>query len=185
MSNVISRNEHIRAMHGVVFTLRKAPAWLAISLAILHELCRIIKFYNHIEYVLYHIRLNHLENNQISLTVMPEFEKDRTAEEAGVERPNTSKSAVQETADLEKVTDYAEEKEVFSVNQNNLEAINQIEAKRSQETQAREKELAKISITKDDVELLVNELEITRQQAELALRQSSGDVVQAIVRLLA
>lgn len=116
---------------------------------------------------------------------MPEFEKDRTADEAGVERPNTSKSAVQETADLEKVTDYAEEKEVFSVNQNNLEAINQIEAKRSKETQAREEELAKIIITKDDVELLVNELEITKQQAELALRQSSGDVVQAIVRLLA
>lgn len=112
---------------------------------------------------------------------MPEFDKEREETEV-CERPNPRS---QETADLEKVTDYAEEKEICSVNQNNLEAINQIEAKRSKETQAREEELAKVSIKKDDVELLVKELEITKQQAELALRQSSGDVVQAFIRSLA
>lgn len=105
-----------------------------------------------------------------------ENEKDKD------ERPKSNK---QESADLERVTDYAEEKEIGTVNSNNLEAINLIEAQRSRENQAREEELAKISIKKDDVSLLVKELEITKQQAELALRQSSGDVVQALVRLLA
>lgn len=111
---------------------------------------------------------------------MADFEVDRDGEDHG-DRP---KSDEQWSADLEKVTDYAEEKEIGSVNLNNLEAINLIEAQRTKETQAREEELAKVNITREDVELIVKELEITKQQAELALRQSSGDVVQAIVRLL-
>lgn len=109
-----------------------------------------------------------------------DFEDERDGEDRD-ERPKSKK---QECADLEKVTDYAEEKEIGSVNLNNLEAINLIEAQRSKETQAREEELAKVNITREDVELLVKEMEITKQQAELALRQSSGDVVQAFVRLL-
>lgn len=111
---------------------------------------------------------------------MADYEDEKEVEDRD-ERPKSKK---QETADLEKVTDYAEEKEIGAVNLNNLEAINLIEAQRSKETQAREEELAKVIITRDDVELLVKELEITKQQAELALRQSSGDVVQAMVRLL-
>lgn len=111
---------------------------------------------------------------------MGDFEDDKELNERD-ERPKSKK---QESADLEKVTDFAEEKEIGSVSSNNLEAINQIEAQRSKETQAREEELAKVDITREDVELLVSELEITKQQAELALRQSSGDVVQAFVRLL-
>lgn len=111
---------------------------------------------------------------------MGEYEDERDVDDHD-ERPKSKK---QESADLEKVTDYAEEKEFGSVNLNNLEAINLIEAQRYKENQAREEELAKVNITKEDVELLVKELEITKQQAELALRQSSGDVVQAIVRSL-
>lgn len=111
---------------------------------------------------------------------MGEYEGEPEAEDRD-ERPKSKK---QESADLEKVTDYAEEKEIGSVNLNNLEAINLIEAQRTKETQAREEELAKVKITREDVELLIKELEITKQQAELALRQSSGDVVQAFVRLL-
>lgn len=111
---------------------------------------------------------------------MGEFEGDKEVEE----KDERSKSKKQECADLEKVTDYAEEKEIGSVNLNNLIAINLIEAQRTKENQAREEELARVNITKDDVELIVKELEITKQQAELALRQSSGDVVEAFVKLL-
>lgn len=113
---------------------------------------------------------------------MADFEGEPEVEEKRDERPKSNK---QESADLEKVTDYAEEKEIGSVNLNNLEAINLIEAQRTRKNQAREEELAKVSITREDVELIVKELEISKQQAELALRQSSGDVVQALVRLLA
>lgn len=111
---------------------------------------------------------------------MSDHEEDKEFEE----KDERSKTKKQESADLEKVTDYAEEKEISSINKNNLEAINLLEAQRTKENQAREEELAKVVITRDDVELIVRELEITRQQAELALRQSSGDVVQALVRSL-
>lgn len=111
---------------------------------------------------------------------MTDFEGEREVED----RDDRPKSKKQESADLEKVTDYAEEEEIGSVDVNNVNAINQIEAQRSKETQAREEELAKVKITKEDVELIIKELEITKQQAELALRQSSGDVVQALVGLL-
>lgn len=111
---------------------------------------------------------------------MADFEGEREAEEKD-DRPKSKK---QETADLEKVTDFAEEKELGSVNLDNLKEINLIERQRTKETQAREEELAKVNITKEDVELIVNELEITKQQAELALRQSDGDIVQAFLKLL-
>lgn len=114
---------------------------------------------------------------------MADYEEDADVEDRD-ERKESKTLEYQETADLEKVTDYAEEKEIGSVNLNNLAAINLIEEQRSKQIQAREEELAKVTITREDVELLIKELEITKQQAELALRQSSGDVVQAFVRLL-
>lgn len=110
---------------------------------------------------------------------MAEYEAEKEVEE----KDERSKSHKQESADLERVTDYAEETEL-AVNANNLRAINLIEAQRAKENLAREEELAKVSITKDDVDLIMRELDITKQQAELALRQSSGDVVQALVKLL-
>lgn len=124
--------------------------------------------------------MDQIHENLTIKSNMGEFEDDKEVED----RDERSKSKKQESADLEKVTDYAEEKEIAAVNLNNLEAINLIEAQRSKETQARQEELAKVNITREDVELLIKELEITKQQAELALRKSSGDVVQAIVSLL-
>lgn len=111
---------------------------------------------------------------------MTDFEAERETEEKD-DRPKSTK---QETADLDKITDFAEEKELGSVNLDNLKEINLIQRQRTKETQAREEELAKVNITRGDVEMIVNELEITKQQAELALRQSDGDVVQAFLRLL-
>jgi len=110
---------------------------------------------------------------------MTDFEGEREAE-----KDNQPKSKKQETADLEKVTDFAEEKELGSVNLDNLKEINLLERKRTKETQERQEELAKVNIKKEDVEMIVNELEITKQQAELALRQSNGDIVQAFLKLL-
>ena len=110
---------------------------------------------------------------------MTEYDAEKEVDE----KDERSKSHKQESADLERVTDFAEETEL-AVNANNLRAINLIEEQRVKENQAREEELAKVVITKDDVDLIIKELEITKQQAELALRQSSGDVVQALVSLL-
>uniref|UniRef100_A0A673K9E6 Huntingtin-interacting protein K-like n=3 Tax=Cyprinidae TaxID=7953 RepID=A0A673K9E6_9TELE len=86
-------------------------------------------------------------------------------------------------ADLEKVTDYAEEKEISS---SNLEtAMSVIGDRRSREQKAkqeREKELAKVTI-KEDVELIMGEMEISRAVAERSLREHMGNVVEALIAL--
>lgn len=49
--------------------------------------------------------------------------------------------------------------------------------------EARRKELDKITIKKEDVELIMTEMEIPRNQAELSLRENHGDVVKALIAL--
>lgn len=87
-------------------------------------------------------------------------------------------------ADLEKVTDYAEEKEIST--QNVAGAISAIGVRRNKEAlekQAREKELMKVSIKKEDVDLIVREMEITRILAERTLREHHANVVKALIAL--
>uniref|UniRef100_A0A1B6CZU9 Nascent polypeptide-associated complex subunit alpha-like UBA domain-containing protein n=1 Tax=Clastoptera arizonana TaxID=38151 RepID=A0A1B6CZU9_9HEMI len=88
-------------------------------------------------------------------------------------------------ADLEKVTDYAEEKEVIPTDEfKGAEII--IGYRRSIEAAdklAKERELLKISIKKEDVDLIVKEMEISRIVAERTLREHCGNVVNALVAL--
>lgn len=87
-------------------------------------------------------------------------------------------------ADLEKVTDYAEEKEIST--QNVAGAISAIGDRRNKEVlekQAREKELMKVLIKKEDVDLIVREMEISRMLAERTLREYHGDVVKSLIAL--
>lgn len=58
--------------------------------------------------------------------------------------------------------------------------------KRSKETEARlakEQELQKVQIKKEDVEMIVNEMLISRSQAEQVLREHMGNVVAALTEL--
>ena len=48
---------------------------------------------------------------------------------------------------------------------------------------AREKELAKVSIKNEDVDLIVQELEIPKSKAERTLREFQGNVVEAMASL--
>jgi len=87
-------------------------------------------------------------------------------------------------ADLEKVTDFEEEKEISS--QDIAGAMSLIGDKRSKETAervARQKELAKVVINREDVDLIVKEMEIPRTTAELKLRECNGSVVEALIAL--
>lgn len=90
----------------------------------------------------------------------------------------------QTSADLERVTDFAEETEInTSILEN---ALSLVEGKYSEEKAAklqREKELAKVVIRKEDVDLIVEEMEIPRSVAERSLREHKGDVVEALVSL--
>ncbi|XP_002166123.1 huntingtin-interacting protein K [Hydra vulgaris] len=87
-------------------------------------------------------------------------------------------------ADLEKITDYEEDKEIDEQNISN--AITLLEGRRSEENTkkaAREKELAQVKVRKEDIELITNEMEVSQSIAEQKLRETGGDVVQALVLL--
>jgi len=88
-------------------------------------------------------------------------------------------------ADLEKVTDYAEEKEISAGDA--LEAFNVINDKRKQEAdlkEQREKHLASVKVKKEDVELILNEFEITKIKAERILKENNGDLSAAMKTLI-
>uniref|UniRef100_A0A336L6I1 CSON005697 protein n=1 Tax=Culicoides sonorensis TaxID=179676 RepID=A0A336L6I1_CULSO len=85
--------------------------------------------------------------------------------------------------DLDKITDYAEESELASDISN---AANIFAEKRNKEDElkmAKERELQKIQVKKEDVELIMHEMEISRYQAEKTLREHQGNVVNALVAL--
>ncbi|XP_022175805.1 huntingtin-interacting protein K [Myzus persicae] len=88
-------------------------------------------------------------------------------------------------ADLEKVTDYAEEKEVISTDDISgaMTIIGDRRLKEAADKIAKEKELQKVSIKKTDVELIIREMEISKTLAERTLRECHGDVVKALVAL--
>lgn len=91
------------------------------------------------------------------------------------------KHDTESAADLEKVTDYAEEKEI------NVTDIGSILANLSQSNKQkceREKQLAAIKISKADVELIMNELDIKKTLAERTLREHDGNVVEALMQLV-
>ncbi|KAK0168298.1 hypothetical protein PV327_002121 [Microctonus hyperodae] len=88
-------------------------------------------------------------------------------------------------ADLERVTDYAEEKEISSSDGFScaLSIIGDRRNKEAAEKKAKEKELLKVSIKKEDVDLIMKEMEINRNLAERTLREHRGNVVDALVTL--
>merc|ERR1712002_82802 len=87
-------------------------------------------------------------------------------------------------ADLEKVTDYVEETEISSQDMADaMRAVNDRKAKEAAEKQQLEKELSKIKITKEDVDLIIQEMEISQTLAERKLREHRGNVVEALVAL--
>lgn len=84
-------------------------------------------------------------------------------------------------ADLEKVTDYAEEKEITGEHLNNaISAISSIHQKDADQKAQREKLLSSVKVKKEDVELISTELEIAKQNAERLLKEHNGDVAAAL-----
>jgi NACalpha-BTF3-like transcription factor len=99
---------------------------------------------------------------------------DQTTDKSTAGKHNTGAS------DLERVTDFSEEKEV-SGDLNN--AITLIMNKRKKEAEAKaelEKKLATVKVSKEDVDLIATEMEITRARAERVLKQHDGNVEKAL-----
>ena len=93
-------------------------------------------------------------------------------------------------ADLAKVTNYGffdEEGQTDSSNKEISGAMSIIDSKRSKEDaerMARQKELAKVTIRKQDVDLIMEEMEVSRAEAELKLRQAMGNIVHAMINIM-
>jgi NACalpha-BTF3-like transcription factor len=87
-------------------------------------------------------------------------------------------------ADFEKVTDYAEEKEIFTADLSGAMTITgDRRNKEAAEKMAKEREFLTVSIKNEDVDLIMREMEISRTLAERTLCEHHGNVVEAVVSL--
>lgn len=88
-------------------------------------------------------------------------------------------------ADLEHITDYVKEEELPAGDRSDaIKMFNDMRNKETTEKLAKEQELRKIHMKDVDIELIMNEMLITRRQAENALRENGGDVVATLMALI-
>mmetsp|Transcript_15156 Transcript_15156/g.22321 ORF Transcript_15156/g.22321 Transcript_15156/m.22321 type:complete len:99 (+) Transcript_15156:34-330(+) len=88
----------------------------------------------------------------------------------------------EQNSNLEKVTDYVEEKQLDSEKMN--EAISLLGQSSSEDDMAAGENNFTGALSDEDIDLIVNELEVTRDAAIIALRKNGGQPVQAIRSLL-
>ncbi|KAH8268600.1 huntingtin-interacting protein K [Drosophila bipectinata] len=117
--------------------------------------------------------------HEVNGTEVEDDEQDSNQKKSDVKRHDGG------AADLERVTDYAEEKEISAANISS--AVEQFGNQRNKENElrvAKEKELQKVQVKKEDIELIMNELLVSKAQAEKVLREQSGDVVAALEAII-
>eukprot|EP00164_Ancoracysta_twista_P005708 GFYU01007846.1.p1 GENE.GFYU01007846.1~~GFYU01007846.1.p1 ORF type:complete len:112 (-),score=35.70 GFYU01007846.1:274-567(-) len=89
------------------------------------------------------------------------------------------------TADLDKVTDYFDEKELDA---NKVEAalkeLQEQTAASDKEAIAREKALAAVKVRQEDVDVVIKEFEFSKAAADRALRENDGDLKRCLVSLI-
>merc|ERR1711892_972131 len=128
-----------------------------------------------------------IETKTVVEPVDPEKDEDENDEEDIPEQQDKDKKHDSGAADLEKVTDYAEDQEILSTGNELEDAIVTIRNKQAQKTAeklARERELAKVVISKEHVDLIMHEMELPKEKAERTLREHGGDVVKASTALV-
>ncbi|CAK8695366.1 unnamed protein product [Clavelina lepadiformis] len=91
------------------------------------------------------------------------------------------KHETESAADLERVTDYAEEKEI---NVTDFGTVLANLGQKSNKAKEKERELSQVKILKEDVELIMTEMEVTKDKAERVLRENKGNVVEALTVLV-
>eukprot|EP00128_Syssomonas_multiformis_P017379 Colp12_sorted_trinity150504_noHs@12748 len=86
--------------------------------------------------------------------------------------------------DLEKVTDFAEEKEIDTADMNQaMSFIEQKQKKATEERAQRAAELAKVVVKDEDVNVIVEEFELSKDKATTVLREHKGDLEAALRHL--
>ncbi|GAQ79479.1 hypothetical protein KFL_000310290 [Klebsormidium nitens] len=92
-----------------------------------------------------------------------------------------SRDVQQQSKALNSITDYVEEKEMdASKVKQAMESINASDAADKQAQRLREKELAAVKVSQSDLDVIVNELELDKKEAERILREHKGDAVAAL-----
>ncbi|KND02592.1 uncharacterized protein SPPG_03048 [Spizellomyces punctatus DAOM BR117] len=95
----------------------------------------------------------------------------------------------QATKDMQNVSGYFDERVGDKVDEGKIGKamtfLTDVSKKQKAQKSARDKELAKVVLTKEDVELIMNEFQIGKGTAERALRESKGDVLETLRRLIA
>lgn len=87
------------------------------------------------------------------------------------------------TGDLDRVTDYVEEKEMDSAKvADSMRAM--LGSASAAKKDAAEKELMNVKIQHADLQLIVDELDLDPKHAERALRKARGNVVAALCALV-
>ncbi|KAH0503803.1 Huntingtin-interacting protein K [Microtus ochrogaster] len=114
-----------------------------------------------------------------------DVELELETETSGLERP-PEKPRKQDSgaADLEWVTDYAEEEIRVRIWRRLCPSLETDGPGSKRQNRSRGgKELAKVTIKNEDLELIVTEMEISRAAAERSLREHMGNVVEALIAL--
>ncbi len=138
-----------------------------------------------------------------SLTpVTNENGSDDEKDEEQVTSTNQKKEDAKVEKELDRVTDRVDEEEIGSENMGNVnfqeilclillilffQALSTINDKRHRDEskrKAEQAELANVKIRKEDVELIIQELELPRSKAEKTLRQHHGDVIATLKALV-
>lgn len=105
-----------------------------------------------------------------------------TANEESSQKSKTHSSGA---ADLEKVTDFAEEQEIDTGNLNDaMTAIADRRKKHAEARVEREKQLASVKVKKEDVELIMAEMEVGKAKAERCLKEHNADLKAALSSLV-
>jgi NACalpha-BTF3-like transcription factor len=114
------------------------------------------------------------------------LETDADDGDEATDGTKATKEQQKSTADLDRVTDHVEERDIDSAAlKDSMQAMlgSTAVAKKTGKG-ARERELAKVKIQQADVDVIVDELELDQKTAERALREASGDLVQALCTLV-
>lgn len=89
------------------------------------------------------------------------------------------------TADLDRVTDYVEDREIDTTRvADSMQQVVVDNQTRQKKRQRRENELAAVKIRQEDVDMIVDEMGLDAKEAERTLRECRGDVVEALCALV-
>lgn len=89
-------------------------------------------------------------------------------------------------ADVSKVTDFVEQKELDSARAKQaMASIMQAQKVATEAELAHERELAAVTINPPDIDVIAKEMEMEKEAAERALREAKGDLVAALNTLVA